>query len=172
MSSSQHAAFERVEGALEALRRSIASYSKIKEPGDSDVDASLSDSDIDEMFEDVEASHTRLVDHPYSLWRRMRLTETYQGLGYPDLAAGEAYKMLLLIDEALDESGEYHEEALNSVKEFVIAQHGQERWVAAQIHCQTDLGLERYKDLEGPIDLDVEDAEAQLWAEHWFSRQA
>lgn len=41
---------------------------------------------------------------------RLNLAQAYKALGYPDLAAGDAYKALLLVDEVVQE-GEYHEEA-------------------------------------------------------------
>jgi hypothetical protein len=34
--------------------------------------------------------------------------------GYPDLAAGEAYLSLLLLDEIEDESAEWHEQAVHA----------------------------------------------------------
>ena len=48
---------------------------------------------------------------PYSVVHRLKLAKAYKSLGYPDLAVGDAYKALLLIDEVAEE-GEYHEEAL------------------------------------------------------------
>jgi hypothetical protein len=56
-----------------------------------------------------------LINRPYSLVVRLEISERYARLGYPDLAAGEAYMALLLIDEVRDESGEYHEEALQEM---------------------------------------------------------
>ncbi len=41
------------------------------------------------------------------------MAKAYKSLGYPDLAAGDAYKALLLVDEVIEE-GEYHEEALEA----------------------------------------------------------
>ncbi|KAL5118368.1 hypothetical protein ACEQ8H_003717 [Pleosporales sp. CAS-2024a] len=54
-------------------------------------------------------------ERPYSIHHRLELAEAYRRLGYPDLAAGDAYKALLLIDEVLEE-GEYHQEALEAAK--------------------------------------------------------
>lgn len=59
-----------------------------------------------------------LSTEPYSVILRLRLATTYEILGYPDLAAGDAYKALLLVDELVDE-GEYYEQAL-SAAEFDI----------------------------------------------------
>jgi hypothetical protein len=69
---------------------------------------------------------TKLTDHlvalqgvtperPYSIKHRLDLAKAYKRLGYPDLAVGDAYKALLLIDEVIEE-GEYHEEALEAAK--------------------------------------------------------
>jgi hypothetical protein len=41
------------------------------------------------------------------------LAKAYRDLGYPDLAIGDAYKALLLVDEVAEE-GEYHEEAVEA----------------------------------------------------------
>jgi hypothetical protein len=52
-------------------------------------------------------------DQPYSIIHRLKLAKSYRGLGYPDLAAGEAYKALLLVDEVVEET-EFFEEALDA----------------------------------------------------------
>ena len=54
-------------------------------------------------------------DRPYSILHRLDLATAYKKLGYPDLAAGDAYKALLLADEVADET-EYHEEALEAAQ--------------------------------------------------------
>ncbi|KAL8942592.1 MAG: hypothetical protein Q9216_001574 [Gyalolechia sp. 2 TL-2023] len=53
----------------------------------------------------------KLSEHPYSFATYFKRAECHEELGYPDLAVGDAYRALLLIDEISDESGEYHEEA-------------------------------------------------------------
>ncbi|KAH7405942.1 hypothetical protein DE146DRAFT_650278 [Phaeosphaeria sp. MPI-PUGE-AT-0046c] len=58
---------------------------------------------------------------PYSISHRLELAKAYKLLGYPDLAASDAYKALLLIDEVVEE-GEYHEDALDAAKiDFIEA---------------------------------------------------
>lgn len=52
-------------------------------------------------------------EQPYSIVHRLRLAKAYRDLGYPDLAVGDAYKALLLVDEVAEE-GEYHEEAVEA----------------------------------------------------------
>jgi hypothetical protein len=53
------------------------------------------------------------LDKPYSITHRLALANAYRSLGYPDLASGDAYKALLLVDEC-SEQGEFHEEALEA----------------------------------------------------------
>ncbi|KAJ4989802.1 Wd tetratricopeptide repeat domain-containing protein [Stagonosporopsis vannaccii] len=55
----------------------------------------------------------RTPEQPYSIVHRLNLAMAYKSLGYPDLAIGDAYKALLLVDEVAEE-GEYHDEALEA----------------------------------------------------------
>ncbi|MCJ1287772.1 hypothetical protein MMC26_007124 [Xylographa opegraphella] len=57
----------------------------------------------------------RLYRSPYDAKAYLNRADLYQYLGFPDLAAGDAYKALLLADEATDESGEYHDAALEAL---------------------------------------------------------
>ncbi|CAI6336106.1 unnamed protein product [Periconia digitata] len=52
-------------------------------------------------------------DRPYSIIHRLNLAKSYLGLGYPELAASDAYKALLLVDEVSEEA-EFHEKALEA----------------------------------------------------------
>ncbi|KAF1951703.1 hypothetical protein CC80DRAFT_480519 [Byssothecium circinans] len=52
-------------------------------------------------------------NQPYSILHRLNLARAYKNLGYPDLAASDAYKALLLVDEVA-EGAEFHEEALEA----------------------------------------------------------
>ena len=53
---------------------------------------------------------------PYSCSSYMQRAVCHEKLGYPDLAAGDAYRALLLTDELLDESGEWHELAVEAAE--------------------------------------------------------
>ncbi|KAF2192607.1 hypothetical protein K469DRAFT_731103 [Zopfia rhizophila CBS 207.26] len=64
---------------------------------------------------DVARRNLCLPNRPYSITLRLKLAAAYRSLGYPDLAAGEAYKALLLIDEVMEE-GEYHDAAMEAAK--------------------------------------------------------
>lgn len=94
------------------------------------------------------------VEEPYSISSRLRLSKAYQALGYPDLAAGDAYKALILVDEVLDE-GEYHDEALEAARTDVISER------------MTGLNL---KDEEKNSSL--EDDDILTWAQTRWSRSA
>lgn len=59
----------------------------------------------------------QLQDSPYDVYTYLRRASCYENLGFPDLAAGDAYRALLLTDEVQDGSGEYHEEAVEAIEE-------------------------------------------------------
>ena len=67
--------------------------------------------------QEVHQRQEAIEQNPYSIKRRLELTETFQDFGYPDLAAGEAYIALLLVDEVLGLSGEFEDEALEAAEE-------------------------------------------------------
>jgi hypothetical protein len=55
-----------------------------------------------------------MAQNPYRLMPRLELARLYEKLEYHDLAVGESYRAILLIDEILDETGEYHASALEA----------------------------------------------------------
>lgn len=57
-----------------------------------------------------------LLRLPYDLIAYLERAAVHTDLGYPDLAAGDAYRALLLCDEVRDESFEYHEQALETLE--------------------------------------------------------
>ena len=57
-----------------------------------------------------------LEKYPYDSELYLRRTLCYEKLGFPDLAASDAYRALLLTDEVLDEEGEYHEQAVEALE--------------------------------------------------------
>ena len=60
-----------------------------------------------------------LTSLPYDLLLYLERAVVHSDLGYPDLAAGDAYRALLLTDEVANESFEYHEQALESLLRHV-----------------------------------------------------
>lgn len=75
----------------------------------------------------------KVQQDPYNLAVRYERATAFSNLGYPDLAAAEAYKALLLVDEASDESGEYHELA----REWPDEQPGPFDDVCKEWRCNT-----------------------------------
>lgn len=57
-----------------------------------------------------------IEESPYACDPYLQRAVCYERLGYPDLATGDAYRALLLTDEVLDESGEWHELAVGAVE--------------------------------------------------------
>ncbi|KAH8815682.1 hypothetical protein F5884DRAFT_664455 [Xylogone sp. PMI_703] len=56
-----------------------------------------------------------LLELPYDLILYLERAVVHRDLGYPDLAAGDSYRALLLTDEVSNESFEYHELALSAL---------------------------------------------------------
>ncbi|KAG5915385.1 hypothetical protein E4U61_004643 [Claviceps capensis] len=56
-----------------------------------------------------------LDGQPYDLILYLQRAVVYSNLAYPDLAAGDAYKALLLTDEVFNPGFEYHEKAMESL---------------------------------------------------------
>ena len=57
-----------------------------------------------------------LLELPYDLIAYLERAAVHTELGYPDLAAGDSYRALLLCDEVRDESFEYHQQALQTLE--------------------------------------------------------
>lgn len=57
-----------------------------------------------------------LLESPYDLILYLQRAVVYSNLGYPDLAAGDAYRALLLTDEVRNDGFEYHEQAIESLR--------------------------------------------------------
>lgn len=60
----------------------------------------------------------RLEQSPYDLVAYLQRSRVHCLLGYPDLAAGDAYRALLLSDEANTEGLEFHDEALEALEVY------------------------------------------------------
>lgn len=84
-----------------------------------DTDSS-SDDWTQELLERRQRLTVALVELPYNLVLYLERAVVHSELGYPDLAAGDAYRALLLTDEVRDESFEYHERALESLRPYGV----------------------------------------------------
>ncbi len=60
---------------------------------------------------------SKLETHQYHPQIYLRRAICYEYLEYPDLAAGDAYRALLLTDEMLDKAEEYHEQAVEDISQ-------------------------------------------------------
>lgn len=69
----------------------------------------------------VQCSHTReaITYSPYGLPLYILVAQQYSSLEYPDLAAGSAYKALLLSDAVQNEDDEYHERAVDDSSKLI-----------------------------------------------------
>lgn len=72
------------------------------------------------LLQSVAKTQEYLQDHPYCLASYIRISEHFRQLGFPDVAAGAAYKALLLADAIEDESDEYYEAANSDLSEFLL----------------------------------------------------
>ncbi|TPX12038.1 uncharacterized protein E0L32_007153 [Thyridium curvatum] len=59
-----------------------------------------------------------LAASPYDLILYLERALVYSDLAYPDLAAGDAYRSLLLTDEVRDEDFEYHQQAVDALAAY------------------------------------------------------
>lgn len=84
-------------------------------PSTMDSSSDLED-EISVLLEKRQTLTENLEESPYDLITYLERASLHSELGYPDLAAGDSYRALLLIDEVRDEGFEYHEEALEALK--------------------------------------------------------
>lgn len=72
---------------------------------------------IESLLQERQRLTQELVSNPYDLILYLERAVVHSNLSYPDLAAGDAYKALLLTDEVRDESFEYHAQALEALQQ-------------------------------------------------------
>lgn len=70
-------------------------------------------------FNERQLLTSQLSNSPYECRCYLKRALCHELLGFPDLAAGDAYRALLLTDEVQDESGEYHEQAIEAIKKLL-----------------------------------------------------
>lgn len=61
---------------------------------------------------------SQLSNSPYDCGCYLKRALCHELLGFPDLAVGDAYRALLLTDEVQDESGEYHDQAIEAIEKL------------------------------------------------------
>ncbi|KAI1144475.1 hypothetical protein F5Y05DRAFT_364812 [Hypoxylon sp. FL0543] len=73
---------------------------------------------IDSLLRQRQSLTDDLLASPYDLVLYIKRALVYSDLAYPDLAAGDAYRALLLTDEVRDDSFEYHDKALEALRAY------------------------------------------------------
>lgn len=62
---------------------------------------------------------TELAENPYDLFVYIKRALVHGDLGYPDLAVGDAYRALLLTDEANEDGQEYYDQATEALQKYL-----------------------------------------------------
>ncbi len=75
--------------------------------------------DVASLLERRQQLTDALAAAPYDIVLYLRRAAVYAQLAYPDLAAGDAYRALLLTDELCDESFEYHGQTAEAMSVYV-----------------------------------------------------
>ncbi|RYP63477.1 hypothetical protein DL771_009270 [Monosporascus sp. 5C6A] len=73
---------------------------------------------IQSLLQERQKLTNELLASPYDLILYLERAVVHTHLSYPDLAAGDAYRALLLTDEVRDESFEYHAQALEAFEQY------------------------------------------------------
>ena len=90
----------------------------ISKQGESTATFVMAGSDrVDLLLARREALTASLSELPYDLLLYLERATVHLDLDYPDLAAGDAYRALLLLDDVRDDSAEYHEQAASAFTE-------------------------------------------------------
>lgn len=76
------------------------------------------DSDYHSLLDRREDLTDAICNSPYDLIHYLERAVVYSNLGYPDLAAGDAYRALLLTDEVRNEAFEYHQDAVDALRRY------------------------------------------------------
>ncbi|KAK5279703.1 hypothetical protein LTR16_007460, partial [Cryomyces antarcticus] len=138
----------------------------------------ISNVDLRSALNRLKELETFFSSEPYSIDLYIKIAGAYVELGYPDLAAGAAYKALTLVDEVLDDSGEYHEEAFESLKLSIAYEPLMRRM--SVLHPYPEMFSrfvpydkeERHLREEGGIDIHPQDDEVLVWARDIYSQAA
>ncbi|KAK3375327.1 hypothetical protein B0H63DRAFT_399939 [Podospora didyma] len=93
-----------------------------------------------------------LASSPYDLILFLERAVVYSNLAYPDLAAGDAYRALLLTDEVRDEGFEYHDQAREALDKYAsepcpeVLRHGS----LADVDAAPDVDMVDGHSVDGP----------------------
>lgn len=116
-----------------------------------------------------------LPEHGYSIDLYSRIASAYVDTGYPDLAAGAAYKALLLIDNLEDEDNEFYDVAFLALAESISKESLPARCERLKGHPELQESLfhpeHAQKDDEGYVTFPVGEGEVHIWASEEYSRR-
>lgn len=116
-----------------------------------------------------------LPEHGYSIDLYSRIASAYVDTGYPDLAAGAAYKALLLIDNLEDEDNEFYDVAFLALAESISKESLPTRCERLRGHADLQESLfhpeHAQKDDEGYVTFPVGEGEVHIWASEEYSRR-
>jgi hypothetical protein len=103
----------------------------------------------------------------------LELASVYLLLGYPDLAAGSAYKALLLTDAVRDDSDEYHDQAYEIFAQVISRVPAETRLLAMERALENDpehylTDADTYHADEPLLEDDYETLMA--WCENFYQR--
>lgn len=107
--------------------------------------------------------HSWLDRCPYSIQLYVEQADTYQRLGYPDLAVGAAYKALLLCDAVNDDSDEHRRDTILEVAGSYenLPQELKSAWPAeGEVDLRKFSSLKLNSDDEEGLETDFDDAHA------------
>ncbi|KAF2270998.1 hypothetical protein CC78DRAFT_527951 [Lojkania enalia] len=126
---------------------------------------------LHERLAELKEVQANLADHPYSIPIRLRLAVVYRKLGYPDLAVGDAYKALLLVDEVIQE-GEYHDRALGAAQNDISS--GRAFDSAEEIHSSYDYGqrVDCCCQQISSTKVEIDEAEVARWSKICWPKSA
>jgi hypothetical protein len=94
-----------------------AAVSKASKTMDTDTSTSSDDEDS-QLIHERRRLTPALYEAPYDTLLYLERAAVYGDLGYPDLAASDAYRALLLTDEVLNDGFEYHEESVEALRSY------------------------------------------------------
>lgn len=111
----------------------------------------------------VEWIGSAIQKSPYEPGNYLTRADQYERLGYPELAAGDAYKALLLSDEIQDDCGEYHENVIEAV-EMAVGEINSRSGERTRMLCQDTAFIPR----QNAQDWGSEEVDGEMSRDHLY----
>ena len=136
---------------------------------------SITNAELRQRLNTLRQLREYLSEYPYSIDLYSRIATAYAAAGYPDLAAGAAYKALLLVDQLDDEDAEFYEPTFLSLAESISKETLPHRcrMLKSNIDLQRALFDPRQaqKDDDGRAIFPVLAEEIHIWAKEEHSQK-